>query len=517
MSVQSDEFPRVLTVKPRRRGYTHRHLVAVTEDGLAVDETGEVHDDLPALAFNSDPLIWLTTDPAYLLLTMVSRFRDHPYFNYQVITSMETDMDVTMSHSKLTRFGFSRGREKRAPGRHRGLHLVWSPADMSRNPTDFLESPEASELLRWGRDVREWCREQNIPLPTSLSGISSSLLKDSRFWPDARGRVPRATNERLRSYLPGVYSELRTNPGRRFQAIALDQRTAYHRAAQEVPTPNPDNLFARGYFNLTDDPTAPMWAPRDSEVYRRTMAEPGLVFVQALSRQPLPAETKPPATNYNGRSRVFLWTNEVALAEEHGLEVEGIIAAWTSTTADPGLPRYGAWAEAQIQTADPARKLWLKPTLHGTYGLLAARARDIYIGHGRGRGRPAMVILGAGHEVPVRQHHLGAHAPTTTNVAMLGTLQAEVRVRSMRMANALMANGVDVLHIHADGLHVTGQVPLVDVAAWKTDPADNLEYIDPVSWFSDQGDTLPGRDARMRAELRRHRLNLLRETMHHAT
>jgi hypothetical protein len=209
-----------------------------------------------------------------------------------------------------------------------------------------------------------------------------------------------------------------------------------------------------------------------------------------------------------GPYTVFLWTNELDLAVDGGLIIHGITAAWTSVTADPGLPRYGAYAEAEIDQASDFRRRWLKPTLHATYGLLAAKPRNIAIGHHRGKGRESTRIIGRGHEVTVREALLRGHAPPTNNVPMLGVLQAEIRARSMRLANALMSEGVNVLHIHADGLHVAGALPLVD-DSWSIEPRDQLEYLDRVSWLSDQGDTLPGRDVRERVEARRHRANLV--------
>lgn len=91
----------------------------------------------------------------------------------------------------------------------------------------------------------------------------------------------------------------------------------------------------------------------------------------------------------------------------------------------------------------------------------------------------------------------------TTNVAALGTLQAEIRQRSLKMARALSEEGVEVLHIHADGIHVAGALPLL-TDEWSITPATNLSYIDRVSWTSEERDVLPGRDECQRIELRKH-------------
>jgi hypothetical protein len=91
---------------------------------------------------------------------------------------------------------------------------------------------------------------------------------------------------------------------------------------------------------------------------------------------------------------------------------------------------------------------------------------------------------------------------------MLGVLQAEIRARTMRLANSLIVEGVDVLHIHADGIHTTGKLPFLS-NDWSVEPRTNLRYVDRVSWLADEGDTLPGRDVQQRIETRRHLLSVL--------
>lgn len=503
---------RELTVKPRRRGYRHRDIIAVI-DGIGLTEHGEPVQNLPLFASSSASHLWITIDPANLLNKMRDRFEHLPSFNYQLTATAEDVPDdvPTMTTTRLVRFGFTNGRKNRPPKgiRREGQHVVWTPQDMMRNPLSVMDGNRHGDLLKFATDVREWCKEQDIPLPTSLAGIAASLLRDSRFYPEARGRVPRATNERVRPYLPGVYSELRAPTLHRRQAVALDQRRAYHRAAQEIPLPDPTTLFARGYFN--DPENSPVWAKPGDPVYERTMAEPGLVCLSATSRRTLKDETRPPAIDFVGNRRVYLWTNEVQECVDRGLLIWGMTAAWTSTKPDTGMPIYGKWAQAEIDAGSEYRRRWLKPTLHSTYGLLAARTRRLRIGYRVGRGEQQVYLLGAGHEIPVREVSSRAHAPATMNTAMLGTLQAEIRLRSLKMANALMAEGVDVLHVHADGLHIAGTIPLMaDDGAWTMDTLTKLVYLDRVSWMSEEGDCLPGRDQRARAELLRHHANLIR-------
>lgn len=491
---------RVCTIKPRRRGYKHRAIVIIMDD-IGMLESGEVVEDLIDFAMTKDSHIFVTMDPARLLNIM---YQSHaPDFNYQLIDSREADVPegmATMSSTRVTRFGWNRMNKGKRKGK--AMHIVWSIPDMMRDPTKLINDGTPGDMLKFAKDVRDWCKDNNIPLPTALSGIASSLLRDERFYPESRGRVPHATNDRLRQFLPGVYSELRAKSSVTYKtAVSLDQRRAYHRAAQTVTLPDSTTLFARGYFNVPDK--APLWAVKGDDVYNRTMDQPGLVLVRGTSRPTMPrSETRPPAVNYAGVEDRYIWTNEVPLCEETGLDIHGIVAAWTATHADEGIPRYGRWAESAIDAADDYRALWLKPTLHALYGLLAARPRDLRIAHRLGSGRPARYILGAGHTFPVHETHLGAQSSPTVNIAMLGVLQSEIRARTMRLANGLITEGVDVLHIHADGIHTTGKLPLLP-NDWSLEPRTNLRYVDRVSWLADEGDVLPGRDTRARVEKRR--------------
>lgn len=203
-----------------------------------------------------------------------------------------------------------------------------------------------------------------------------------------------------------------------------------------------------------------------------------------------------------------LWTNEVPLCEANGVTIHGIVAAWTANTADPGLPSYGAYAQQTITEASEFRRRWLKPTLHAVYGLLATRPRRVKIGHLHGRSPRGIARIGFAHEFSVAQADLGVMQPLTVNVAMLGVLQSEIRKRSFELARYLSENDVKILHIHADGVHVEGELPFIP-NGWSVEPLTNLQYLDQQSWLSDEKDCLPGRDARHRTELIRHRAQLI--------
>lgn len=510
---------RALVIKPRRRGFKHRPIITIV-DGVGMTEAGEVVRNLPMFATSSEPHIWVTFDVLSVALPLKDALGHTDWFTWDFADARDPELEAEgyMSKAHLTSFGFDRkdpdGNHRNPPPgiRKQARHVMWDPSRMFSDPSvgaDHLHNDHAS-LMRFATDVRAWCQDQDLPLRATLPGLAAMLLRDPRFWPNDRGRVPRATNEAIRRYLPGVHQR-RLFPTRKHvpMALALDQRRAYHRAAQEVATPDPSTLYARGYF--VDPENAPeLWAEPGDELFERTIGQPGLVAARVAARAAQRELRIPAVDKVKGSQVIYLWTNEVPYAESTGLVIEGLVAAWTSMNTDTGLPRYGAWAESQIDHASDYRRFWLKPTLHAAYGLLGARQRTLIRASRFGRGTPAVYFVGTeAFTVMERRGHTGA--TPLANVAMLGVLQAEIRRRTLAMGTDLIRHGVPVLHVHADGLHIAPVQTPFTPHGWTMESITNLVYEDDVSWTTDQRDVLPGRDTRARVELRRHLVKLITE------
>lgn len=409
-----------------------------------------------------------------------------------------------MSRVKLRTFGFREdGKRKQR------LHQCWDPRAISPTPFhQFIDGEVTHDaLLAWAVDVRAWAERNDLELRNAFAGYAAQLLRDSRFYPHARRKVPRVTNEKARPSLPGNLVNIYVRPGpTAYDVTAIDQRSAHHRITQRVPLPDANTLFARGFYSDPDN--APQyWAERGSHQYQRTMGEPGLLFVGMHSRRTLRNDHRLPLQDYQGFRRVFLYTNMVDFVESTGSYIDGIYAAWTSSTLDTGLPRYGKWAQHEIENAPPHRKKWLKPLLHSTYGLLAARPRPLEVGHRQAKGgRRERFLLGP-REFDVRMIRLPDWQPITANVIQRGVIEAETQVRSLRMAQFLTDAGCRVLHIHTDGLHVEGQLPLLP-DDWAITALTRVTYIDRVSWVAKERTCLPGRDVQQRREVIDHVVKL---------
>lgn len=517
---------RPLVVKPRKRGFVHHPIISVIGD-IGVTEQGEIIRNLPLFAYNSEAHLWVTLSPTDLARTMRDYFGiyaiingvklpEYPWFCLGASNSVDPDPSFRQlgpPKGRITSFGFH-SKYANAPKRKTSRHIICHPSTMlgNRKRAHELVENNHGSLQKLMQDIRSWCEEQNLPMGKTLSGIGSALLRDERFWSYDRGRVPRATNERIRPYLPAVHNELYGDVHKSYdKVVSLDQRRAYHTIAQEVPTPDPTTLFARGYFQNPEK--SKIWALPGKPVYNRTVNQPGLLAVKGVSRPTRQGEVRLPALDFQGTKVIYLWSNELELARQQGFSVEGLTAAWTSRDSDRGLPLYGKWAIDQINKSSPYRQKWIKPTLHSTYGLLGSRPRTMQFLEHNGQGQDIVIWYFAGYKFEFHKRELEDWLPEFANAAMLGVLQAEVRNRTLTLATLLQGQGASILHTHADGIHlVMDQLPL-DVSfsgtRWTVDQLTRLRYEDKVSYVSNEKFCLPGRDTKQRIEVRRRYAQLM--------
>lgn len=479
------------------------HLAVIhenTDGNFILCEDGTRKGDIPRYVRTAEPTIFVTVDPSRLLAQLQVSFQYDPNWHYTLSrTTRESAGDTAIARVKLRTFGF------RGEGiRKQRLHQCWDPRTVSPTPFhNFIDEVTHASLLAWALDVRDWARDNNLELRNALAGYAAQLLRDPRFYPDARRRVPRATNEKARESLPGNLIELYVPPGpTSYNVTSIDQRSAHHRIVQSLPLPDANTLFARGFYSDPDN--APdYWTVPGEREFERLTTEPGLLYVGMHSRYSAKNEYRLPLQDFPGFKRQFIYTNMVPFLRETDTRIEGIYAAWTSNTHDTGLAKYGAWAQNEIETALTSRKRWLKPLLHSTYGLLAARPRPLEIGHRQAKGgKRVKYVLGA-REFDVRAITLDAWQPPIVNVIQRGMIESETQIRSLRMAQRLADAGCQVTHIHTDGMHVRGQLPLLP-DDWTVTALTRVTYIDRVSWVSVERDCLPGRDQQLRAEVIKH-------------
>lgn len=497
-------------VRPRKRGYKPMRI-AVAYDNWIFDQDDYWTRDIPGYVYSIPPTIFVIADAGWFLGTLIDAYGDHPDFTFK-LTQPEQDRETArISRTLISSFGFYRpisptdqNSVRRKPLRAR-QHQCWDVHGMTQT-TAYSMVGEAKitreNMFRFACDVRAWAQEQNLELRNSLSGYANQLLRDQRFYPEPRRRVPRQTNERARPHLPGNRVELMVDPDitHAYDVTTIDQRSAHHRIVQTLTLPSADTLYARGYFHSPDN-AEQYFAHRSDPNYSRTIRLPGMLCVGLHSRPTEHREFRLKKQDFAGFRKVYLWTNEIEFIESTGSHIEGIYAAWSANTTDTGLAQYGAWAQVEIESATDKRKQWLKPLLHSTYGLLAAKPRALKFGYRHANsGTPDSFMLG-NREIPVMSHTLQAWAPASANVIQRGLIEAETQLRSLRMAQHLTSQGCTVLHIQTDGIHLLGNLPTNLPGDWKIGELTYVQYIDNVSWVAFESSCLPGRDAHHRLKI----------------
>lgn len=370
-------------------------------------------------------------------------------------------------------------------------------------PLDFMDDfreygdpdwPEYIRLYKWAGSVRQWVRRHKLKMSPTRGGLSAQLLRDKKFYPDIRRKVPKQTNENARPAMPGNFYAMREESiDKLYHAVfVIDQQNAHHYAAETVNLPNANDLFASGRFATQSDKP---YAREKRFTYENLLSEIGLFRCRIYVPKGLTGMI-PPWAQSPGLHNVYLYSNELDLAKSLGIEIRYISYAWTSREIDEGLRKYAQWAQRQVKEY-PEHRQWLKPTLLSGYGILGARPRHIEIAHYRSdKGKSHTYFLGP---TPVKMKRMKTKhkiQPVVANTVQRGMIEAETRRLSIELARRMELEGHTVIAIHADGLLVRDegqQLPLLPPPWRVKDRLTGFQAIDDVSYRSDTVCILPGR------------------------
>lgn len=516
-------FPR--TVKPRKPTTpAHLGIIAIDEHSAYIERTGEVIPYLELTGrLRSEPSsLFVVNNCSWLLWEFHERLQEVADWQYR-ITPVKREYYSMNSANKGRRtktmdtlvnyFGFRGSRQGREGGH---WHYMLDPSLFARVKSVELlqgDGPYLQRLHAWGQDVRQWCAEHSLKVTPTAGGIAGQLLRDPRFYPDPRRKVPRATNARAREVLPGNYYKLFTAENRTVDAIYLDMKSAHHNAAADLTFPSSNGLLARGHFRDTDatDATVPdsaPWLSVKDPAYQEALKAHGL-FLLRLAVPKIKADRfPPPFMEQSGRRLAWVYSNELPTVHALGGVIEGIEASWTAYGEDPGLNKYAAWALSELATMTDTRKLWAKPTLLATYGILAAKPRTSEFAYLRADGgTPRMYPAGHGVLPAMAHTTLTPSEVVTANVIHRGMIEAETRKRCLDLARALASHGCRVLAIYADAVFVEmgTQLPLMP-APWSVkSECTRLTFYNSTSFTSVQMTRLPGvpQEARERLRIQR--------------
>lgn len=508
------------TVKPRKA--TARPwlpIIVADREGrsLFCEMTGEVHgwEDAPWL-FRAHPAsIVVVPGAAHLVAELEGFFHDDPLWQYRVSPVKRESYNpdptrrVRRVHDTIVNyFGWKSENRKRGQ-----WHYPVDPNLFTRaNTIELCGGSAPSDLLAWGKDLREWCAANKLHASPTAGGLGGQLLRDPRFYPAARRKVPRATNARARLVLPGNHYRLYWPERTRVDATYIDMSSAHHHIASTLAFPCANTLYARGDFHTTDTTETPvsrkdMWAPAGTHRYQTMLNESyGLLRIQLNVPTILKSQFPPPYMETAGCRIVWIFTNELPMIRELHGDIEGIIAAWTSYTPEEGLNRFAAWSLSEIATMTPARKRWAKTALLAAYGNLAAKARTTEFGYRTANG-------GLAREYPAGPFVLKAHAHTTeieqeiptVNVIHRGMIEAEQRRLVLDLARSLTDAGHTVISLYADAVIVKSDraLPLLP-PPWRVDAhLTRLQFTNPTTFTSVERSKLPGVSREDAGRLRR--------------
>lgn len=509
--------PEPRSVNPRKKiNRTWLPLIIADRESrsLLCEMTGEVHGwtDAPQLFRLHPPSIVIASGAAHLVADLEERLADDPMWQYRAtpVKRERYNADPTrrkrVIHDTIVNYFGWRGTSYtsetgRVSNRKGHWHYPIDPTLFSKSSLrDLTGGGTPADLLAWGRDLREWCHANGLhPSPTA-GGLGGQLLRDPRWYPAPRRKVPKATNANARTVLPGNHYRLYWPEHTPVDATYVDMSSAHHHIASTLAFPCANHLYARGNFHTTETTETTvsrerLWAPVGSARYKQIIQSFGLFRMQLNVPALKPVQFPPPYLETAGRKQAYVYSNELPLLHTLGVEIEGMDAAWTSYDRDPGLNLFAQWALTEIATMTPERKRWCKIALLATYGNLAARARTTEFGyrtatHGVPREYPAGPgVLNVTAHISERELEI-----PTVNVIHRGMIEAEQRRVVLDLARDLTRTGHNILCIYADAVMVQSgpALPLLP-PPWRIDThLTRVRFASATAFTSNERTRLPG-------------------------
>jgi len=471
-------------------------IAIINDQVLTEDGESMLLDQLVRRLPNMDSTLFAATNGADLLAYLDNMFAV-PYPTVWQWRTTDISREIPASNPKIKYvrsvtvavqfFGF------REIGEKSQYHRLIDPVTMYGK--DLLTGSESRivQLLNWAVALRDWCSQNGLEVRPTTGGISAQLLTDPRFYPEARRKVPAATNEQVRGHLPGnhYYLDVEPSPEREYNAHYIDQHRAHHYHAKLIHFPHANHLYAYGNFHNVESG------------YYRNQPSPQFMGLYCLDLQ-LPEDAVAFSWLINedlddiaaGKLACrYLYTNELTHVLDMGYKILGIRAAWGSTHRDTGLNNLAAWACDQLDKHnDP---VWLKPLLLSAYGCLACRGdhaetvfRIAKSGEEKTFATGKRRLTGLSTKRP---HKL---EPKIVNVLHRGMIEAATRSESIGLAQHLTLHGQRVIQIYADGViaEASDDLPLPLLPEpWEV--KHNLTHYQPLSrqaLLSDQITRLPG-------------------------
>lgn len=486
-------------VKPRLGRYHHRPVVAIY-DGWALSEDGELVTErqlIRKLPKMSSTIFIRLRAAEWVVLLDRSYRADYPgTWNCRFVTK---ESNLIPMQYKGTFTGLVHPVREQIVCHYFGwktkgagdYHKVLDPLIFSDKKPPKGDKPYIQVLLEWGVGLRDFCSDNRLDLRSTAGGISGQFLTDSRFYPDARRKVPTATNARVREVLPGNYYYLNVLPenGREYTAYYLDQHSSHHYHASETTFPDSDELYAYGRFtDLAECVFKDTWK--------------NFYGLYCLDLEPPRHPSSRWVRDWLGHSmgsdtltKQFVYSNEVLHLRSAGYKVLGVRAAWGSHKADTGLNKYALWARDQLDSQPELP--WLKRLLLATYGVLAVTPRNHLSLYAR-------ASKGELTSVQVDDHKFTGYKivqktklePRIANVLHRGMIEAACRSETINYADWMENSGYQILSIYSDAVIVEADqdlpVPLTPEPWRLKRTLTHLRFLNAQAYRSAEESKIPG-------------------------
>jgi hypothetical protein len=485
-------------------------VIVVGEDQVILEATGEVHprSDLPAIVAGQPPSLVIAQGAERVLLELHQVFQDDPSWNYTVKPihpKGNGHHGSRITGTVVRSFGWKvkHGHGKRDTTRY---HVAIDPFPFCAGRiSELITIPgltETSALYLWGTLLRDWLQAQDLPVSPSAGAIAAHLIRSPLWWEPAR-KVPRATNARLRPFLPGNHYRLYTELRRSHQAVKLDMSSAHHRVAASLPLPSADSFVIRGHIPRDTGGTGGTVSPWCSATSRRfrvlTDSHHGFLYVRATVPHKPAGGIHHPIFDTPGRQDIGVWTTALPHLVAQGLVIEGVHWAATTPQLDTALNAYAQWCLAELDAiGDHPLRPTVKRILLAGYGIKAATANRMERGvlHSD-TGETGAYPAGPG-VLPVKRLRLDTETePLLVHVAHRAMIEEGLRVLMIEEAQALETAGFRVLCIYADALMVEtrGETLPMMVGPWKPpEPLTNLRFMadNGTAYVAEEEERLPG-------------------------
>ena len=357
------------------------------------------------------------------------------------------------------------------------FHLMLDPGVFNGQPV--------GNLMTWTTRLREFALDSQIDIRPTQGAMASQFLKDPRFYPDRRRKVPRRINDDVRPNLPGNHYKVYAEYLEEHQGAYYDQKNAHHYHTIHTPLPDANYTYAYGRFRARDRGNISWKSDVRMDAFLEGFS--GMLYGVIQER--------------NGKKKTgYFFSSDLDLMRSRKHKIVSLIAAWGGKQYDTGLPAYAKWATEQRERFPEFKGLLIAP-----YGALATTPHNMRVGFRRGKGKLQTFPVGHGLELPIHVSEVSRESePTTNHVLQRALIEAATRTESLMFSDYMKAH---TLAIYADAVilddDTISEGALIPEPWHSKGPLTRLQFLSEQAFTSAELSKIPGGRPPKEAVLRR--------------